>query len=657
MEAPPCPLLLRAPPPDWKVGTQLILQSFAAPIKKERKIERAGRGYQQWVDKEEYIDFELDEKKQHEERLKRRSANRKKIVLPKSANLDDYYALLGLSATHMTSSEEQIRTAYRKISLTYHPDKAAPEEREEAEQLYKAMQEAYDTLIDPARRRIYDSTRTFDDTIPDEDEGADGEAKPEAFFEIYKPVFARNAWFSKKKPVPVIGDMSTHVADVHEFYDFWLSFQSWREFSHPDEHRMEDAESREERRWMERENRKLVAEQVKKEKKRIRRLVNNAMKVDPRLLRAKRLQKEEKEAKKRAKMEARRKRELERKAAEEAQRQGMQRKADTYIIYEKRQRDAAKNTRKQFRRLCRKFKFSKFDIDTVVERLPQSKLEDLYKRMEANSEEAKATFEAETSRIAEEKKRMAVERERELEEKRAKARLKAALEKEAEAKRAIWTDIEVMWLAKAVTRFPSGSHNRWGQIANMVNQMAKNPASRLRTEKDVIKQTRLMNQQKLQTGFSTAYNKKLKFTAGDGTVFDSAPVNPTNGGDANSNAVKEEKKSTTKAQSGDGKKKKRRKKGSKKTSKKSGEPKPENGNQEVSKPKGMENENRENDSGNEWSAMQQQALEQALRTTPKGPDRWDNIAEKVPGKTRKACVRRFKEIRAKIMEQRAKAKS
>eukprot|EP00954_Amorphochlora_amoebiformis_P027889 1388610-Amorphochlora_amoeboformis.AAC.2 len=160
MEAPPCPLLLRAPPPDWKVGTQLILQSFAAPIKKERKIERAGRGYQQWVDKEEYIDFELDEKKQHEERLKRRSANRKKIVLPKSANLDDYYALLGLSATHMTSSEEQIRTAYRKISLTnsasqgprallgeagvyksYHPDKAAPEEREEAEQLYKAMQE------------------------------------------------------------------------------------------------------------------------------------------------------------------------------------------------------------------------------------------------------------------------------------------------------------------------------------------------------------------------------------------------------------------------------------------------------------------------------------------------------------------------------------
>jgi hypothetical protein len=51
---------------------------------------------------------------------------------------------------------------------------------------------------------------------------------------------------------------------------------------------------------------------------------------------------------------------------------------------------------------------------------------------------------------------------------------------------------------------------------------------------------------------------------------------------------------------------------------------------------------------NAWSQEQQQALEKALKEFPATMDtqeRWTKIAEKVPGKTKKQCVERFKELR------------
>jgi len=51
----------------------------------------------------------------------------------------------------------------------------------------------------------------------------------------------------------------------------------------------------------------------------------------------------------------------------------------------------------------------------------------------------------------------------------------------------------------------------------------------------------------------------------------------------------------------------------------------------------------------DWTTEQQVAFEKALREVPKSDDRWDKIAELVSGKTKKDCVARFKEIRAKIL--------
>ena len=62
-------------------------------------------------------------------------------------------------------------------------------------------------MIDPAKRRRYDSSLPFNDNIPSESDGI----SDLNFFDIFEPVFKRNARFAKKKPVPNLGDESTTI--------------------------------------------------------------------------------------------------------------------------------------------------------------------------------------------------------------------------------------------------------------------------------------------------------------------------------------------------------------------------------------------------------------------------------------------------------------
>lgn len=68
---------------------------------------------------------------------------------------EDYYALLGLSPKP-PPTEADIRSAYRNLSLSFHPDKQPPHLREAARQHFTRIQEAYDALIDPQKRIVYD---------------------------------------------------------------------------------------------------------------------------------------------------------------------------------------------------------------------------------------------------------------------------------------------------------------------------------------------------------------------------------------------------------------------------------------------------------------------------------------------------------------------
>ena len=63
----------------------------------------------------------------------------------------DYYETLGV---RKTATEEEIRSAFRKLARKYHPDVA--KDKKAAEEKFKEINEAYEVLSDPEKRKKYD---------------------------------------------------------------------------------------------------------------------------------------------------------------------------------------------------------------------------------------------------------------------------------------------------------------------------------------------------------------------------------------------------------------------------------------------------------------------------------------------------------------------
>jgi len=67
----------------------------------------------------------------------------------------DYYEVLGVSRS---ASKDEMKDAYRKLALQYHPDR---NKTPEAEEKFKEISEAYAVLSDEQKKNSIRSTRAF----------------------------------------------------------------------------------------------------------------------------------------------------------------------------------------------------------------------------------------------------------------------------------------------------------------------------------------------------------------------------------------------------------------------------------------------------------------------------------------------------------------
>lgn len=65
----------------------------------------------------------------------------------------DYYNILKVNRN---AGEDDLKKAYKRLAMIWHPDKNPASKRPEAENKFKQISEAYDVLSDPQKRQIYD---------------------------------------------------------------------------------------------------------------------------------------------------------------------------------------------------------------------------------------------------------------------------------------------------------------------------------------------------------------------------------------------------------------------------------------------------------------------------------------------------------------------
>ncbi|EGR29481.1 hypothetical protein IMG5_154640 [Ichthyophthirius multifiliis] len=258
-----------------------------------------------------------------------------------------YYEILGIDKK---ATDEEIKKAYKKQALKYHPDKNT---EEDSKLIFQQISEAYETLIDPNERSWYDSHRdqilkgTYGEPMSKEEQEQNTygfniwpyfssscyegfEASQEKnFYSIYSEVFEKikneewNAYEytddpeveSQKyfKPEP-FGNSQSSKKEVIEFYKWWSNFFSYKSFSWCDEYNINEAPNRWERRQMEKINKKERFQEKKKYIKTIKELVEFVRRRDPRW---KKIEDERQIEEDRKKEEIRLKQEVEKKRKQE----------------------------------------------------------------------------------------------------------------------------------------------------------------------------------------------------------------------------------------------------------------------------------------------------------------------------------------------------
>lgn len=308
----------------------------------------------------------------------------------------DLYAVLGISHLRWKATEDQLRRAHRKQVLKHHPDKKSASGGLDQDGFFKIIQKAFEVMLDSNKRQQYDSV----------DENA--VVKPPTpkseydFFEAWGPVFETEAHFSKKQPVPLLGNAETPKAEVDAFYKFWGSFDSWKSFEFKDEDVPDDTANRDHKRYIERKNISNRKKLKQEDNKRVIEFVLRAQNEDPRIRAAKDAAKKEKERVKwekeagaRAKAEEAEKKKI---ADEEAKKQAVVDAAE-----KKKAKEAAKSAKKKNKRAVRGAPKDKGyfgddssaaaidgDVELLLEQLDDEQLAELVAKVGGEADAVKA---------------------------------------------------------------------------------------------------------------------------------------------------------------------------------------------------------------------------------------------------------------------------
>lgn len=562
------------------------------------------------VEEDETQDVRVNEENAHMYSSESYSSKSKKKSSG-GAKKQDHYALLGLSHLRYLATEDQIKKAYRDAALKHHPDKqaslllaeeteAAKEaKKEEIETHFKAIQEAYEVLNDPVRRRVFDSTDEFDDEVPTD-------CAPQDFFKVFGPAFFRNGRWSVNQPVPSLGTENTPFEEVDKFYDFWYSFKTWREFPQDDDLDVESAESRDHKRWMERQNAKLSEKARKEEYARLRMLVDNAYKKDPRIIKRKEELKAEKQRKKDAKIQAKKQQEEEAaRIAEEERRkkEEAERSAAEAALQQKKLREKEKKMLRKERARLRTLSASissehllgltQDDIEHLCTVLNFDQLKNLCDRIEGAEGVAKAELlraELGHDKNTEEKQ-----------DEKIKAQQNGSTSSltngqnpfsSNETNEREWSKEEIDLLRKAVLKYPKGTSHRWEVISDYIGTG--------RTVDEILKATKTVLLQKPDS--AKAFDSFLEKRKPAPTI--ASPLSTREGVEATTSNANNLCESTNSS-----------------------------GDANVTE-------------GDVWSAVQERALVQALKTFPKDANqRWERVAAAVPGKTVNQCKKKLASLK------------
>ncbi|KAL3525219.1 hypothetical protein ACH5RR_013591 [Cinchona calisaya] len=539
----------------------------------------------------------------------------------------DHYALLGLGHLRYLATEDQIRRSYREAALKHHPDKQAAlllaEETEAAKQAkkdeienhFKNIQEAYEVLIDPTRRRIYDSTDEFDDEIPTD-------CALQDFFKVFGPAFLRNGRWSVSQPIPSLGDETTPLKEVDDFYNFWYSFKSWREFPHADEFDVEQAESRDHRRWMERQNAKLSEKARKEESARVRALVDNAYKRDPRILRRKEEVKAEKQRKKEAKLLAKKLQEEEatRIAEEEKRRKEEEdKKAAEAALHQKKVREKEKKLLRKERTRLRTLwapilsqhllDVTEEDVEKLCTSLDMENLRNLCDKIEGAEEVQRATIVKDALGRSHDSKDEKEDVKSPLQNGALEANNRQVPLSTWEKKEKPWSKEEIELLRKGMQKNPKGTSRRWEVISEYIGTG--------RSVEEILKATKTVLLQKPDS--AKAFDSFLEKRKPAPSIASPLTTRDEVEGVSNNNAPEKHA-------------------GKSENLLDSSSLTPNLQNTDV------ETENGVSSGGDQdvWSAVQERALVQALKTFPKETNqRWERVAAAVPGKTVVQCRKKF----------------